>query len=52
MGPDRYFKIWEVIKLEFDLEVNHFLGWYGVIQSQLHEKIVGRVLFSPNYMEK
>ena len=32
-GPDGYFKDWEVIKLEFDLEVNHFFNWYGVIQS-------------------
>ena len=33
IGPDGYFKNWEVIKMEFNLEVNRFLDWYGVIQS-------------------
>ena len=32
IGPDRYFKDWKVIKLEFDSEVNHFLDWYGLVQ--------------------
>ena len=31
--PDGYFKNWEVILLEVDLEVNNLLHWYGVVQS-------------------
>ena len=29
IGPDGYFKNWEVILLEFDLEANNLLDWYG-----------------------
>ena len=33
IGPDGYFKNWEVIQLEFDLEANNLLDWYGIVQS-------------------
>ena len=33
IGPDGYFKNWEVIQLEIDLEENNLLDWYGVVQS-------------------
>ena len=34
--PDGYFKDWEVIQLEFDLETNNLLDWYGIVQSILN----------------
>ena len=33
IGPDGYFKNWGVIQLEFDLEANNLLDWYGIVQS-------------------
>ena len=33
IGPDGYFKNWEVIQLEFDMEENNLLDWYGIVQS-------------------
>ena len=33
IGPDGYFKNWEVTQLEFDLEANNLLDWHGIVKS-------------------
>ena len=33
LEPDGHSKNWDIIQLEFDLEVNNLLGWYGVVQT-------------------